>query len=86
MKCLERVRSKETDPKVCMKMLEIYEEIGKVLGPEEIGMKILPGIIPMLMTGNFTKSEFQELMSTVRRLLDQIEQHRLPSLPDSSGS
>lgn len=69
-----------------MKMLEIYEEIGKVLGPEEIGMKILPGIIPMLMTGNFTKSEFQELMSTVRRLLDQIEQHRLPSLPDSSGS
>ena len=66
-----------------MKMLEIYEEIGKVLGPEEIGMKILPGIIPMLMTGNFTKSEFQELMSTVRRLLDQIEQHRLPSLPDS---
>jgi hypothetical protein len=50
MKSLEKLRSKETDPKVCMKMLEIYEEIGKVLGPEEVGMKILPGIIPMLIS------------------------------------
>jgi hypothetical protein len=33
-----------------MRMLEIYEEIGKVLGPEEVGMKILPGIIPMLIS------------------------------------
>ena len=34
-----------------MKMLEVYEEIGKVLGPEEIASKILPGIIPMLISG-----------------------------------
>lgn len=58
MKCLERVRIKETDPRVCLKMLEIYEEIAKVLGPEEVGMKILPSIIPMLISGQFTKSEF----------------------------
>jgi hypothetical protein len=31
-------------------MLEIYEEIGKVLGVEEIGAKILPSIIPMLIS------------------------------------
>ena len=42
---------RETDPKVCMKMLKLYEEIGKVLGPEEIGIKILPGVIPMLISG-----------------------------------
>jgi len=34
-----------------MKMLEVYEEIGKILGPEEICSKILPGIIPMLISG-----------------------------------
>jgi hypothetical protein len=51
MKSLEKSRSRETDPKICMKLLEIYEEIGKILGPEEIGTKILPGIIPMLISG-----------------------------------
>jgi hypothetical protein len=37
MKAMEKLRAKETDPKICMKMLETYEEIAKVLGPEEIG-------------------------------------------------
>lgn len=86
MKSLERLRANETDPKVCMKMLELYEEIGKVLGPEEVGMKILPGIIPMLIAGQFTKDEFTSLMSAVRRLLDQIEKYRLPTLPDTPSS
>lgn len=83
MKNLEKLRAKETDPKICLKLLELYEEIGKILGPEEVGMKILPGIIPMLISGQFTKGEFKDLMSTVRRLLDQIEGFRLPTLPDN---
>jgi len=62
-------------------MLKLYEEIGKVLGPEEIGMKILPGVIPMLISGQFTKGEFKDMMSSVHRLLDQIENYRMPSLP-----
>jgi uncharacterized protein Yka (UPF0111/DUF47 family) len=33
---MEKLRARETDPKVCMKMLEVYEEIGKVLGPDEV--------------------------------------------------
>ena len=67
-----------------MKLLELYEEIGKILGPEEVGMKILPGIIPMLISGQFTKEDFTSLMTTVRRLLDQIEKYRLPTLPDGA--
>lgn len=51
IKAVEKLRVRETDPKVCMKMLKLYEEIGKVLGPEEIGIKILPGVIPMLISG-----------------------------------
>ena len=50
IKSLEKLRAKENDPRVCMKILETYEEVGKILGPEEIGTKILPGIIPMLIT------------------------------------
>lgn len=86
MKHLEKLRAVETDPKVCMKLLELYEEIAKVLGPEEVGMKILPGIIPMLISGHFTKPEFSNLMSSVRRLLDQIETFRMPTLPDESNN
>ena len=84
IKSLEKLRVTEVDPKVCMKMLKLYEDIGKVLGPEEIGAKILPGVIPMLISGHFTKSEFKEMLSSVHLLLDQIEQYRLPLLPDEA--
>ena len=84
MKALEKFRAKETDPKICMKMLKLYEEIGKQLGPEEVGNKVLPGIIPMLITGQFTKTEFKDIMSSIRRLLDQIEEYRVATLPDTS--
>ena len=86
MKAMDKLRTKETDPKVCMKMLQTYEEIAKVLGPEEIGTKILPGIIPMLITGQFTKPEYRDLLASVRRLIDQIEQWRMPQLPDTKVS
>lgn len=44
--------------------------MAKVLGVEEIGLKILPGIIPMLISGTFTRNQFKEMISSVRRLLD----------------
>ena len=53
-----------------MLMLKVYEQMAKVLGVEEIGMKILPGIIPMLISGTFTRTQFIEMISSVRRLLD----------------
>jgi len=37
MKSLEKLRAKESNPKICMKLLGLYEEIGKILGPEEVG-------------------------------------------------
>jgi hypothetical protein len=59
-----------------MLVLKIYEQMARVFGVEEIGLKILPGIIPMLISGTFTRPQFSDMMSTVRRLLDQIEKHR----------
>lgn len=76
LKSFEKVRATETDPHVCMMVLKIYEQMARVLGVEEIGMKILPGIIPMLIQGTFTRAQFSDMMSTVRRLLDQIEKHK----------
>ena len=76
LKTFDKVRANETDPQICMMLLKIYEQMARVLGVEEIGLKILPGIIPMLISGTFTRGQFTDMMQTVRRLLDQIEKHR----------
>jgi len=54
-KSFEKVRVRENDPEVCMLILQIYEKAGSLLGPDEIGLKILPGIIPMLISGNLNR-------------------------------
>jgi len=56
--------------------------MAKTLGVEEIGLKILPGIIPMLISGTFTRVQFTDMMASVRRLLDQIEKHKEKDLRD----
>jgi hypothetical protein len=38
-----------------MIILQIYEKASDVLGPDEIGLKILPSIIPMMISGNLSK-------------------------------
>jgi hypothetical protein len=55
LKSFEKIRIKESDPLMCMLLLKNYELMAKVLGPEEIGLKILPGMIPMLISGSFSK-------------------------------
>ncbi len=70
LKSFEKIRTTENDPQVCMLLLKIYEQMARTLGVEEIGLKILPGIIPMLISGTFTRAQFTDMMQTVRRLLD----------------
>ena len=70
LKGFEKVRSSETDTQVCMLLLKIYEQMAKVLGAEEIGLKILPGMIPLLITGTYSRSQFKDMIGSVRRLLD----------------
>lgn len=79
-KTLEKVRSKETDPEILMQVLKIYEKSSDVLGADEIGLRILPGIIPMLVSGNLSKAQFNEIMTIVRQMLDKIEKVKSPSL------
>jgi hypothetical protein len=67
-----------------MLILQIYEKSSDALGPDEIGLKILPGIIPMLVSDNLSKHQFNDIMNSVRRLLDKIEKSKLPHLSDKS--
>ena len=56
LKSFDKVRAQETDPHLYMLLMKIYEQMAKVLGPEEIGLKILPGMIPMLISGTFSRA------------------------------
>jgi hypothetical protein len=38
-----------------MHLLTLYDKIAGALTPDDIGNKILPGLIPMLISASFTK-------------------------------
>lgn len=65
-----------------MHVLTLYSGIADTLTPEDIGNKILPGLIPMLISASFTKKQFSQLISTIRTLIDQLEKHRLKDLSE----
>jgi len=83
-KTFEKLRARDNDPQVCMLMLQIYQKSSDSLGADEIGTKILPSIIPLLVSSQLSKHQFQEIMSAVRGLLDKIESTKLNSLPDTN--
>ena len=55
LKGFVKVRVAESDPQVCMLLLKVYEKMADVLGADEIGLKILPGMIPLLITGTYSR-------------------------------
>lgn len=69
-----------------MLMLQIYEKASSDLPVEEIGVKVLPSIIPLMVTGNLSRHQFSEMMKSVKNLLNKIETSKLASLPESSHS
>ena len=82
LKTLHALRDSINEPSICMHILTLYSGIADTLTPEDIGNKILPGLIPMLISASFTKVQFNKLVSTIRQLIDQLEKHRLKDLSE----
>jgi len=82
LKTLQALRDSINEPTICMHILTLYSGIAGTLTPEDIGNKILPGLIPMLISASFTKVQFSKLISTIRTLIDQLEKHRLKDLSE----
>jgi len=82
LKALQILREKINEPVICMHLLTLYSGIAGALTPEDIGNKILPGLIPMLISASFTKPQFNKLISTIRTLIDELEKHRLKDLSE----
>lgn len=82
LKALQWLRENINEPLICMHLLTLYNNIASALTPEDIGNKILPGLIPMLISASFTKKQFTQLITTIRTLIDQLEKHRLKDLSE----
>jgi len=48
-----------------MHLLTLYEKISGALTPEDIGNRILPGLIPMLISASLSKAQFDKLITTI---------------------
>ena len=79
---LEKLRETSNDTEINMRLLTLYDKLSEELTPEDIGNRILPNLIPMLISASLTKSQFQKLLSTIRTLLTQIEKHREKDLEE----
>jgi len=53
---LEKVRTTSQDTDINMYLLTLYEKISGALTPEDIGNRILPGLIPMLISASLSKA------------------------------
>jgi hypothetical protein len=80
VKSLEILRKIDSNGKICMMILEMYERCCKVLTVEEIGQKVLPGLIPILVTAHVSTEEFGKIISSIRNMLKEVESHRLDQL------
>lgn len=54
-KSFDKLRTRDNDPQVSMLMLHIYKNASDSLSLDEIGIQLLPGIIPMLVSSNISR-------------------------------
>lgn len=53
---LEKIWASNQDTDINMHLLTLYEKISGALTPEDIGNRILPGLIPMLISASLSKA------------------------------
>ena len=82
---LDKIRKSNNNNEICMIIVDIYEEIAKVVNTDGIATKILPGLITMLSGGNVTKKNFLKLYNIVQMYLERIKNNRINDLSDDDG-
>ena len=73
---LEKLSKSDTDGKLHLAMIKIIESLLKIFSYEELATKIIPLLLSMSVHGQFTKSQFSEVMNLIRRLIDTIDSSR----------
>ena len=76
LKKLAFIKVNEVNLEVCMGLVQIYEEIAKLVSVESIANKILPMLINILVTGNIDKNSFDKIMNLVLTYLNRIKESR----------
>lgn len=77
---LEKIKKQDMTGNMVMHLLNIYEGIGKSLGPKTIATHILPALLPMLVESEVTKQQFEKLCQVLDNLIQKVKEVRIVEL------
>ena len=63
---LSKIAKKVSDGKLAMLVVETCAELGKMLGAETLAHRILPMLIPFMVSANVNRDQFESLMRIVK--------------------
>ncbi len=73
---LEKLSKTDTDGKLHLTMIKTVESFLKIFSYEELATKVIPLLLSMSVSGQFSKSQFGDVMSLIRRLVDTVDNAR----------
>jgi hypothetical protein len=73
---LEKITKAETSSKFHLAMVKIIESFVKILSYEELATRVIPLLLAISVTGQFTKQQFSDIMNLIRKLIDKVDGSR----------
>lgn len=79
---LEKFKKLDITGIMIMQLLDIYNNISKVLGHKATAVNILPNLVPLLVEAEVSKSEFDKLFNSILNMLNFVKDMRTGELTD----
>jgi len=86
MPTLEALVKADTDGKLQLTIVKTVESFLKIFAIEELATKVVPLLLNISVTGQFTKSQFTDVMNLAKKLIDNIENTRSKELQEIAAS
>mmetsp|Transcript_43917 Transcript_43917/g.71412 ORF Transcript_43917/g.71412 Transcript_43917/m.71412 type:complete len:1056 (-) Transcript_43917:1151-4318(-) len=81
--CIEKCLTLDKSSQCLMCVLGVYEAIGKQLGPETAGLKLLPTLIPLTYERGLDLKQFEVFMTVIKDMVAGIEKKRALELQET---
>eukprot|EP00826_Nyctotherus_ovalis_P003724 TRINITY_DN10766_c0_g1_i4.p1 TRINITY_DN10766_c0_g1~~TRINITY_DN10766_c0_g1_i4.p1 ORF type:complete len:799 (-),score=205.15 TRINITY_DN10766_c0_g1_i4:155-2530(-) len=83
---LEKITKTDTSSQFHLAMVKTIESFLKTFTYEELASKVIPLLLSIAVTGQFTKRQFSEIMALIRKLIDKVDDSRGKELQDIAAS
>jgi len=73
---LEKIIKTDTSSKFHLAMVKMIESFIKIFSYEELATRVIPLLLSISVTGQFTKHQFSDIMGLIRKLIDKVDNLR----------